>query len=82
MDFDLTNGLPEEVLARIRKHSAGSEDKKPRNIGCLYCGHMTIMVYEDSRGHVQAKCKKCRREAIYNVALRRISVMMFQNVYR
>jgi len=71
-----TNRLNEEVLARIRRHSAGVEDKKSRAIGCHYCGHKTIMVYEDSTGYVNAKCKKCRRNAIYNVALRRRSAAM------
>jgi len=71
MKLDLTDGLSEEILAKIRRHSAGAEDKKSRAIGCHYCGFKTIMVYEDSSGYVSAKCKKCRRDAIYNVALRR-----------
>jgi len=76
MKFDFKNGLPEEVLAKIRRHSAGAEDKNSRDIGCHYCGFKTVVVYEDSTGHVNAKCKKCRRDAIYNVALRRRSAAM------
>ena len=77
MNLDFMDELPEEILAKLRKHSAGSESKKSRSVGCFYCGHMIIVVYEDSKGHIQAKCKKCRREAIYNVALRRSSAMMY-----
>ena len=74
MKLGLIDGrLPEEVLARIRKHSAGVEDRKSRAVGCHYCGFKTIVVNEDSNGYVNAKCKKCRRDAIYSVALRRRS---------
>jgi len=71
MNLDFLDKLPEDVIAKIRRHSAGAEDKKSRAIGCHYCGFKMIVVYEDSTGYVNAKCKKCSMNAIYNVALRR-----------
>ena len=69
MKTDLFNGLQEEILAKIQKHSAGTDNLESRAIGCHYCRHKTIIVYENSRGHINAKCKKCQRAAIYNVSL-------------
>ena len=71
MKLDLSRGLSEEMLAKIRRHSAGTERLSSRTIGCHYCKHKTIIVFEDSRGHIQAKCKRCGKEAIYNLLLRR-----------
>jgi ribosomal protein S27E len=69
MILDLSSGLTESVLAKIRKHAAGTENLSTRKLGCHYCEHNTIVVFADSQGHIQAKCKKCGREAIYNVRL-------------
>jgi ribosomal protein S27E len=71
MKLNLANSLPESVLMKIRKHAAGSEALSFRKMPCHYCEHKTIIVYEDSRGHIGAKCKKCGKEGIYNVLLRR-----------
>ena len=32
-----------------------------------YCRHNSIIVFEDTRGHVQTKCKACGRETVFNV---------------
>jgi DNA-directed RNA polymerase subunit RPC12/RpoP len=80
MKLDLTEGLSENVLAKVRKHSEGTENQKTRTIICHYCGHKTIVVFEDSRGHVRAKCKKCNKESVYNVVLRRNGTVMFRRV--
>jgi phage FluMu protein Com len=71
MKYDVLNDLPESVLEKIRRHSLGAENLKSKNVGCHFCEHKTIEVYEDSRGYIKAKCKRCRAEAIYNIALRR-----------
>lgn len=34
---------------------------------CPYCKHNSIIVFEDTRGHVQAKCKVCGRETVFDV---------------
>ncbi len=70
MKMELTNGkLSQELLAKIRKHNQGTDQLKKRKIRCHFCGHNTIFVYEDCRGHVQAKCSACGREAVYNLVL-------------
>ena len=66
-----THTVPAEVLAKIRKHAQGAEGLNTRVQSCHYCGHKTIIIYEDARGHVQAKCKHCGKESLYNVLLRR-----------
>ena len=71
MNKDIYALLSEEVLAKIRRHAEGTENLKPREVGCHYCGFKTIIVYENSKGYISAKCKKCGKSAIYNVALRR-----------
>ena len=71
MKLDFMDNLPEEILAKLQRHSAGTDNLKSRSIGCHFCGHMTIIVYENSQGHIDAKCRKCHRSAIYNVSLRR-----------
>lgn len=81
MKLDLTNGqVSDEILEKIRKNSAGTKSLKTRNLKCPYCNHLSIVVFEDSRGHVQAKCRKCGKESIYNVMLRRNGEVMFRLV--
>jgi len=80
MKLDLSGGLSEEILARIRKHTDGTQELQTRTLLCHYCRHKSIIVYEDSRGHVKAKCKKCNRESIYNVVLRRNGSVVFRRV--
>jgi transcription elongation factor Elf1 len=63
--------VPEEVLAKVRKHSDGAENLKTRTLNCHYCDHKSIIIFEDARGHVKAKCKRCGEESLYNVLLRR-----------
>ena len=47
--------------------------QKRRTMECPYCHHNTIIVFEDTRGHVQAKCKLCGRETVFNVlSMRRL----------
>jgi DNA-directed RNA polymerase subunit RPC12/RpoP len=71
MRLDLKNGLPDALLAKIRMHSEGIDDLDNRAMPCHYCGHRTIDVFADACGHIKAKCRKCGKEAIYNVILRR-----------
>ena len=80
MDLAAINSfLPESVIAKIQKHAAGTENLSSRKVPCHYCDHKTIIVYEDSRGHIGAKCKKCGKEGVYNVLLRRRGAMRSQH---
>lgn len=61
----------QEKIVRARKAIAS---QKQRTIKCPYCLHNAITVYEDTRGHVEAKCKKCGRITVFNVlSMRRVS---------
>ena len=79
MKIDLTNGLSDELLAKVRRHKDGSENLKSRAMPCHYCNRKAIIVFDDSQGHVQAKCKYCGRESIYNVVLRRNGTLPFKS---
>ena len=80
MIFDLANGLSEEVLEKIRRHASGTEGQKTRMIKCHYCAHKAVKVFEDSRGHIETKCKKCGEIAVYNVVLRRDGPIMYRRL--
>lgn len=61
-----TNPSP-EIVIKIRRACNAVAAQKQRSIYCPYCKCKTIVVYEDTRGHVQAKCKHCGAETVYNV---------------
>lgn len=56
-----------EMVIKIRRACNAIASQKQRTILCPYCKNKTIVVYEDTRGHVQAKCKRCGSETVYNV---------------
>ena len=41
--------------------------QKQRFLLCPYCKHKAIAVFEDTRGHVEAKCSKCGRTTAFDV---------------
>ena len=59
---------------RITEPSAEMQQKIIRRyIKCPYCKHNAIVVYEDTRGHVESKCKKCGRITVFDVmSMRRL----------
>ncbi len=62
-----------EMQAKIRRARIAIASQKKRMVECPYCHHNTIIVFEDTRGHVQAKCKLCGRETVFNVlSMRRL----------
>ena len=62
-----------EMTIKIRKARSAVASQKQRSIRCPYCLHNTIIVFEDTRGHVQAKCKLCGRETVFDVlSMRRL----------
>lgn len=62
-----------EMTIKIRKARSAVASQKQRTIRCPYCLHNTIIVFEDTRGHVQAKCKLCGKETIFDVlSMRRL----------
>lgn len=59
---------PSEVL-QIKMQNARDAiaAQRSRVIKCPYCRRNSIIVFEDTRGHVQAKCKACGRETVFDV---------------
>lgn len=57
----------EEMMEKIRKARHAIANQKTRMVKCPFCGHNSIAVFEDTRGHVQAKCKLCGRETVFDV---------------
>ena len=63
-----------EMLVKIRMARNAIASQKPKMVKCPYCKHNSIIVFEDTRGHVQAKCKACGRETVFDV----LSMRRFQ----
>lgn len=57
----------DEMILKIRRAREAITNQKHRMVKCPYCQHNTIMVFEDTRGHVQAKCKRCGHETVFDV---------------
>ncbi len=62
-----------ELLAKISMARQATNNQAQRQIKCPYCKHTAFIVFEDTRGHVQTKCKSCGREVVFDVlSMRRI----------
>ena len=57
----------EELQYKIIQARQAIATQKPRYIKCPYCRRNAIVVFEDTRGHVQTKCKACGRETVFDV---------------
>lgn len=67
----------DEMREKIQKARHAISGQKMRMVKCPYCKHNSIAVFEDTRGHVQAKCKVCGRETIYDVlSMRRLRLYL------
>lgn len=68
-----------EMQLKIKRARHAILSQEMRTIKCPYCGHNAIYVFEDTRGHVQAKCKVCGRETVFNVlSMRRLLLYLQQ----
>ena len=56
-----------EMQIKIIRAKDAIASQKPRTVRWPYCRHNSIIVFEDTRGHVQTKCKACGRETVFNV---------------
>ena len=62
-----------EMQLKIRRARDAIAEQKPRVLKCPYCQHSSIVVFGDTRGHVQTKCKCCGKETVFDViSMRRI----------
>ena len=70
----------EEMMEKIRKARHAIANQKTRMVKCPFCGHNSIAVFEDTRDHVQAKCKRCGQETVFNVlSMRRLKLRFYQD---
>jgi len=57
----------EEMCQKIIRARAAISSQRQRYLLCPYCNHKSIAVFEDTRGHVEAKCSKCGRVTAFDV---------------
>ena len=69
-----------EMQEKIKRARRAIVSQKTRMVKCPYCQHNAIAVFEDTRGHVQAKCKRCGRETVFDVlSMRRLKLRFYRN---
>lgn len=69
-----------EMQEKIKRARHAIVSQKTRMVKCPYCQHNAIAVFEDTRGHVQAKCKRCGRETVFDVlSMRRLKLRFYRN---
>ena len=69
-----------ELQAKIIRARKAIADQKPRYIKCPYCHHNSIIVFEDTVGHVQTKCQRCGHETVFDVlSMRRSAFRLPKN---
>ena len=56
-----------ELQAKIIRARKAIASQKPRHLKCPYCHRNSIVVFEDTIGHVQSKCKYCGHETVFDV---------------
>ena len=56
-----------EMQMKIIQARKAIAQQKPRYLRCPYCQHNALAVYDDTRGHVEAKCKKCGEITVFDV---------------
>ena len=72
-----------EMQVKIQRARRAITNQKMRMMKCPYCGHNAIAVFEDTKGHVQAKCKACGRETVFDVlSMRRLKLRLKGRRYR
>ena len=63
----------EEMKQKIIRARIAISTQRQRFLLCPYCKHKTVRVFEDTRGHVEAKCIKCGNITAFDVmSMRRL----------
>lgn len=68
-----------EMLIKIQNAMNAVAKQKERKVRCPACLHNTIIVFEDTRGHVKTKCNRCKSEVVIDVLNMRRPVLYFAN---
>ncbi|MFI3327415.1 MAG: hypothetical protein R3Y35_14775 [Clostridia bacterium] len=70
------------MMVRIQAAVNAVASQTERKVKCPICLHNTIIVYEDTRGHVKTKCKKCKNEVVIDVlSMRKGQTPLLFNLY-
>ena len=56
-----------EMQMKIIRARKAIAQQKPRYLRCPYCQHNALAVYDDPRGQVETKCKKCGEITVFDV---------------
>lgn len=62
--------LTDEDLLKIQKIEKYTKENKGKWKECPYCGLPAIKIYPDTKGHIQDKCDKCRKEVSFFIDYR------------
>lgn len=63
-----------DIMAKIQRARKIINSKPKRNIKCPYCQHTALIVYADTTGYVETKCKKCKQHVLIDlVNMRRMN---------
>ena len=58
--------IPEDLSAKLDEALEAIRGQKKRFIKCPFCQRNTIAVFDDARGHVEAKCPRCGRISVFD----------------
>ncbi len=61
------HNLTEEVNRELLLSRYEVANQKPKFIKCPYCLHNSIIVFDDTCGHIQTKCTRCKMETVFNI---------------
>lgn len=56
----------EDMRRKILRAREAVASQRQRFLLCPYCRHKAVAVFDDTRGHLQAKCSKCGKTTTYN----------------
>lgn len=61
------NTPAEEIMMELYQARTAIATQKARVLKCPYCGRSVLIVFEDTGGHIQTKCKSCGQEVVFTV---------------
>ena len=63
-----TEQLSEDVQKKLTLSMEETNGLALRDIRCPYCRFIVNRVFSDATGHYLARCRKCKREIVLNLA--------------
>lgn len=55
-----------DMMNKIHQAIDAVASQQQRVLKCPYCRRNAIIVFEDTKGHVQVKCKNCGQEVVFD----------------